>query len=543
MTKITGKGVSGGIAFGKLHVLQTKKQAVPHITVDNPSHESERLQIALTAALQQLSVLHKLALTEVGDEEAAIFEVHQMMLEDEDYLDSICGIITEQSVNAEYAVSLAADKFAEMFANMADEYMQGRAADVRDISDRLIKTLLNEEKTDENGLNGLKLKEKSIVAADDLMPSQTLQLDKSLAMGFITVGGSQTSHTAILARTMGVPAIVNAADILTESGKPCIMDGSTGEIFINPDAETVAKYEKKTAELAEKRRLLQALKGKPTITPSGHKVKLFANIGSVADVALALENDAEGIGLFRTEFVYLDSKDYPTEQQQFEIYRQVVEKMGGRNVVFRTIDIGADKQTNYFQLAPEENPALGLRGIRICLTRPELFKTQLRALYRASAFGNLSIMFPMIISKEEVAEVWAIAAAVRAELDNLGITYDKNVELGIMIETPAAAIISRDLADLVDFFSIGTNDLTQYTLALDRQNQVLERFYNPHHSAVLQLIKMVAEAAHAAGIWVGICGELGADLQLTGLFMDWGIDELSVSPPAVLGVRERVLRG
>ncbi|MCL1987976.1 MAG: phosphoenolpyruvate--protein phosphotransferase, partial [Firmicutes bacterium] len=357
--------------------------------------------------------------------------------------------------------------------------------------------------------------------------------------------GSQNSHTAILARTMGVPAIVNAAaDILRNfAGNPCILDGSTGQIFINPDAATAAEYTKKSADLAEKRQLLQKLKGKPTITPSGHKVKLFANIGSVADVALALENDAEGIGLFRTEFIYLDSPDYPTEEQQFAIYRQVVEEMGGRNVVFRTMDIGADKQAAYFNLAAEENPALGLRGIRICLTRPELFKTQLRALYRASAFGSLSIMFPMIISQEEVTEILQIAKAVRAELDGANIAYDSGVELGIMIETPAAAIISPVLADLVDFFSIGTNDLTQYTLALDRQNQALERFHNPHHAAVLQLIKMVADSAHSKGIWVGICGELGADLGLTDFFMEIGIDELSVSPPAVLAVRDKILNG
>ena len=548
MTIITGKGVSNGIAFGKLHVLQADKPKITQKKVDNIEQEQNRLQAALTAALQQLQALFELAQKEVGEEEAAIFEVHQMMLEDDDYLDSIRGIITEQSANAEYAVSVTSDNFAEMFANMEDEYMQGRSADIRDISDRLIKVLLDE--TLEKGetvkkADNSQLTEKSIIAAEDLTPSQTLQLDKSLAMGFVTVGGSQNSHTAILARTMGVPAIVNAAaDILRNfAGNPCILDGSTGQIFINPDAATAAEYTKKSADLAEKRQLLQKLKGKPTITPSGHKVKLFANIGSVADVALALENDAEGIGLFRTEFIYLDSPDYPTEEQQFAIYRQVVEEMGGRNVVFRTMDIGADKQAAYFNLAAEENPALGLRGIRICLTRPELFKTQLRALYRASAFGSLSIMFPMIISQEEVTEILQIAKAVRAELDGANIAYDSGVELGIMIETPAAAIISPVLADLVDFFSIGTNDLTQYTLALDRQNQALERFHNPHHAAVLQLIKMVADSAHSKGIWVGICGELGADLGLTDFFMEIGIDELSVSPPAVLAVRDKILNG
>lgn len=536
MITLKGKGVSGGIAFGKLVFLEPDRTVIPRRRAESMSKEFQRLETALATAIQQLEELYALALDEVGEKEAEIFQIHQMMLEDEDYCDSIRHIVETQQVNAEYAVSVTADNFAEMFTRMDDPYLQGRAADVRDISDRLIKVLLGGEVSESM------LKEKAIVGAEDLSPSQTLRLDKTKAMGFVTLGGSQNSHTAILARTMNVPAVIKAKGLMNPEyqGQECIIDGFSGEVYLAPDQETTARYEKKYAELQERKRLLQELKGKETITLSGHRVRLYANIGSVSDVWLALQNDAEGIGLFRTEFIYLESNDYPTEQEQFAIYKQVAENMAGRPVVFRTLDIGADKQAAYFGLAAEENPALGLRGIRICLTRKELFKTQLRALYRASSFGKVAIMFPMITSKEEVTDVMAIAKEVRAELERQGIPYDSGVELGIMIETPAAALISDELAPEVDFFSIGTNDLTQYTLAVDRQNHELDSFFNPHHPAILKMIRMVADNAHAHGKWVGICGELGADAELTGAFMEMGMDELSVSPPRILGLRDKI---
>lgn len=536
MITLKGKGVSGGIAFGKLVFLEPDKTVIPRRHVEDMSAEFQRLETALAAAIRQLEELYALALDEVGEKEAEIFQIHQMMLEDEDYCDSIRHIVETQQVNAEYAVSVTADNFAEMFTRMDDPYFQGRAADVRDISDRLVKVLVGGEVSE-----GM-LTERAIVGAEDLSPSQTLRLDKTKAMGFVTLGGSQNSHTAILARTMNVPAVIKAKGLMNPEyqGQECIVDGFSGEVYLAPDQETRALYEKKYAELQERKRLLQELKGKETVTLSGHRVRLYANIGSVSDVWLALQNDAEGIGLFRTEFIYLESNDYPTEQEQFAIYKQVAENMAGRPVVFRTLDIGADKQAAYFGLAAEENPALGLRGIRICLTRKELFKTQLRALYRASSFGKVAIMFPMIISKEEVTDILAIAKEVRAELDQQGIPYDPGVELGIMIETPAAALISDELASEVDFFSIGTNDLIQYTLAIDRQNHELDSFYNPHHPAILKMIRMVADNAHAHGKWVGICGELGADAELTDAFMEMGLDELSVSPPRILGLRDKI---
>lgn len=536
MITLKGKGVSGGIAFGRLVFLEPDKTVIPRRRVEDMAMEFQRLETALAAAIRQLEELYTLALDEVGEKEAEIFQIHRMMLEDEDYCDSIRHIVETQQVNAEYAVSVTADNFAEMFTRMDDPYLQARAADVRDISGRLIKALSGGEVSEST------LKEQSIIGAEDLSPSQTLRLDKTKAMGFVTLGGSRNSHTAILARTMNVPAVIKANGLMNPEyqGQECILDGFSGEVYLSPDQETTALYEKKYAELQERKRLLQELKGKETVTLSGHRVRLYANIGGVSDVWLALQNDAEGIGLFRTEFIYLESNDYPTEQEQFAIYKQVAENMAGRPVVFRTLDIGADKQAAYFGLAAEENPALGLRGIRICLTRKELFKTQLRALYRASAFGKVAIMFPMIISKEEVTDIMAVAKEVRAELERQGIPYDPGVELGIMIETPAAALISDELASEVDFFSIGTNDLIQYTLAIDRQNHELDSFYNPHHPAILKMIRMVADNAHAHGKWVGICGELGADAELTDAFMEMGMDELSVSPQRILGLRDKI---
>jgi len=537
MITINGTGVSDGVAFGKLVFLPDDKTLNHRRHIADVAAELNRLATALEKADEQLSELYGKAREEVGAKDAEIFQVHQMMLEDEDYLDSIRHIVETQMVNAEFAVGTTADNFAEMFEQMEDAYMQARAADVRDVSQRLVNILAG------RGDGKLELPEGSVVAASDLSPSQTLSLDKNKICGFVTVGGSANSHTAILARTMGIPAVIKAEGVLAcKEGAECIVDGFTGAVYLEPDEGVASAYRKKADGIAEQKRLLQELKGKETVTLSGRKVRLYANIGSVPDVYTALHNDAEGVGLFRTEFIYLESDHFPTEQEQFAVYKQVAETMAGRLVIFRTCDIGADKQAAYFNLDKEENPALGLRGIRLCLTRQEIFKAQLMALYRASAFGKIAIMFPMIISTNEVAQALEIAAGVRRELAEGQIEFDANVELGIMIETPAAALISDELAEMVDFFSIGTNDLTQYTLAIDRQNPALDAFHDPHHPALIKLLKMVADNAHAKGKWVGICGELGADIALLPTFLEMGIDELSVSPAAVLKLRDCIMK-
>lgn len=536
MLELSGVGVSGGIAIGELHLLNSDKKQVARRHVDDTGLELERYDNAKKKALEQLSELYDRALTQVGEQGALLFEIHQMMLDDEDYCESIRHIITTQQVNTEYAVAVTADNFAKMFSEMDDPYMQGRAADVKDISGRLISILSGENH------GGLDIDHPVIIFADDLSPSQTVQLDKKKILAFITRGGSSSSHTAILARTMGIPAIIGLGDALPDSagGKQAAVDGSTGQIFIEPDDKTLALVREKLNKAKEKRELLAKLKGKPAITRDGKKVLIYANIGNPSDLGLVLANDAEGIGLFRSEFLYLESSDYPTEEQQFAAYKTVVETMGGKRVIFRTLDIGADKQADYFNLAKEENPALGLRAIRICLTRPEIFRTQLRALYRASAFGKAAIMFPMIISAAEIQQIKEIVAEVRDELKKENIRFDENLELGVMIETPAAALISGEIAKEVDFFSIGTNDLSQYTLALDRQGEHLDRFFDPHHPAVIELIRMTVSNAHANGIWVGICGELAADLTMTEEFVKMEVDELSVAPPSVLPLREKI---
>ena len=476
------------------------------------------------------------ALKEVGDANAAIFEVHQMMLEDEDYNESVENIIHSQMVNAEYAVASTADNFAQMFEAMDDDYMRGRAADVRDISERVITVLAG------GAGSGLDSDEPVIIAADDLAPSETVQLDKDKVLSFVTAHGSENSHTAILARTMGIPALIGTGIDLDEAvdGKLGIVDGTNGVVYVDPDAELLEEMKKKQQEEQEKKRLLQTLKGKENITLDGQKVMLYANVGNIKDLGIALQNDAGGIGLFRSEFIYLGQDHYPTEEEQFQIYKTVAETMAGRRVIIRTLDIGADKQCDYFELDKEDNPAMGLRAIRICLTRPEIFKTQLRALFRASVYGNINIMYPMIISVDEVRQIKAIVEEVKAELAEQGIEYG-NPAQGIMIETPASVMMSRELAEEVDFFSIGTNDLTQYTLAIDRQNSKLDKFFDSHHPAVLRMIQMTVENAHKAGIWCGICGELGADQALTKDFLAMGVDELSVSPGSILPLRKIIL--
>lgn len=511
--------------------------SVKRIRVDNTDSEKSRFEQAKTLAISQLREIYDKALKEVGEANAAIFEIHQMMLDDEDYNDSINNIIDSQSVNAEYAVAVTADNFAEMFGSMDDAYMKARAADVRDISNRLIDILSGNTGTETSS------GEKVIICASDLAPSETVALDKDKVLAFVTAHGSSNSHTAILARNMNIPAIIGAGDdFLTDitDGAKAVVDGYTGEIFIDPDEETCKKYLEKQQADEEKKRLLQELKGKENITLDGHKINIYANIGSVGDIGKVLANDAGGIGLFRSEFLYLENSDFTTEEQQFTAYKKVLESMAGKKVIIRTLDIGADKQCNYFNLKNEENPALGYRAIRICLTRPEIFRTQLRALYRASVFGNLGIMFPMITSVAEVEKILDICNAVKEELKSEEIEYSEKTELGIMIETPAAAVISDKLAPLVDFFSVGTNDLTQYTLACDRQNPDIEQFVDTHHEAVLRLIEMSAENAHKHGAWIGVCGELGADTSLTERFLKMGIDELSVSPSFVLKVRDTV---
>lgn len=536
MEQIFGKGVSKGVAAGPISFYRRPSGEIPRRSVTDTAAELARFHDACETAKEQLGVLHDKALAEAGEDAAMLFEAHQMMLDDLDFVESIEGLIENDRLNAEAAVSDTGAQFAEMFAAMDDSYMQARAADIRDISTRVVGILTGE------GESGIVSDVPCIVAADDLAPSETVQLDKSLILGFITAGGSANSHTAILARTMGIPAIIGAGNALQAEmeGKYAIIDGQTGETVIEPDDAERERLLKKQAKEKALKELLDQLKGKPNETRDGRNVMVYCNIGSPADIDAVLQNDGGGIGLFRSEFLYLQGSDYPTEDEQFEAYKTVAERMGGKRVIIRTLDIGADKQADYFHLDKEENPAMGLRAIRICLTRPEVFRTQLRALYRASAYGKIAIMFPMITSVWEVQEIKRICRNIRAELAEEGVPMADKVELGIMIETPAAVMMSAELAREVDFFSVGTNDLTQYTLAADRQGVGLDRFFDAHHPAVLRMIRMAAENAHRAGIWIGICGELGADAELTETFLSMGIDELSVSPSAVLPLRSAI---
>lgn len=530
---LEGKSVFGGIAIGRLSIYNKKENQVKREKITDVEAEITRFTDAKETAKEQLKGFYEKAVKEVGEVNAAIFEVHQMMLDDLDYVESITNMIRTQEVNAEFAVASTGDNFSKMFAAMDDDYMKERAADVKDISNRVISILQNAE-------NGSVTGEKPVILlADDLAPSETVQLDKSKVLSFVTRHGSTNSHTAILARTMNIPALIGIDFSEDVNGKMGIVDGYTGKLYIEPDEKTMKKYEAKKAEDENKKRLLLELKGKENVTLDGKKINLYANIGGVADVANALSNDAGGIGLFRSEFLYLESEDYPTEEAQFAAYKTVAENMAGKKVIIRTLDIGADKQVDYFHMEKEENPAMGYRAIRICLDRPEIFKTQLRAIYRASYYGTISIMFPMIISVKEVKRIKEIVAEVKAELTTEGIPF-KDCELGIMIETPAAVMISDLLAEEVDFFSIGTNDLTQYTLAIDRQNPKLDSFYDSHHEAILRMLQMVVDNGHKHGCWVGICGELGADTTLTSTFLKMGFDELSVSPAMILRVREEI---
>ena len=533
MNKYTGKSVFGGIAIGKIMVYEKGEHQVKRVKVTDAESEKNRYYEAVETAFKQLGELHDKALREVGEANAAIFEIHQMMLEDDDYKESVEHIIESQMVNAEYAIAQTGDNFSQMFAAMDDEYMRGRAADVKDITERLLGILSG------NTGSGVDADEPVIMVAEDLAPSETVQMDKSKILSFVTQKGSVNSHTAILARTMGIPALIGSDIVIDESlnGKLAVVDGTNGVVYIEPDEATLSAMQEEQRKDNEKKALLQELKGKEDVTLDGKKIKLYSNIGNIKDLANVIANDAAGIGLFRSEFIYLESDKFPTEEEQFNIYRTVAESMAGKPVIIRTLDIGADKQCDYFGLDKEDNPALGLRAIRICLTRPEIFKTQLRALYRASAYGNISIMYPMIISEQEVDKIKVIENEVKAELTEQGIEFG-NPKSGIMIETPAAVIMSRQLAKKVDFFSIGTNDLTQYTLAIDRQNTKLDDFYDAHHPAILAMIRMVVENAHAEGIWAGICGELGADTTLTEEFLKMGVDELSVSAGKVLAVRK-----
>ena len=533
MNKYTGKSVFGGIAIGKIMVYEKGEHQVKRVKVTDAEAEKNRYYEAVERAFKQLGELHDKALREVGEANAAIFEIHQMMLEDDDYKESVEHIIESQMVNAEYAIAQTGDNFSQMFAAMDDEYMRGRAADVKDITERLLGILSG------NTGSGVDADGPVIMVAEDLAPSETVQMDKSKILSFVTQKGSVNSHTAILARTMGIPALIGSDIVIDESlnGKLGIVDGTNGVVYIEPDEATLSAMQEEQRKDNEKKALLQELKGKEDVTLDGKKIKLYSNIGNIKDLANVIANDAAGIGLFRSEFIYLESDTFPTEEEQFNIYRTVAESMAGKPVIIRTLDIGADKQCDYFGLDKEDNPALGLRAIRICLTRPEIFKAQLRALYRASAYGNISIMYPMIISEQEVDKIKVIENEVKAELTEQGIEFG-NPKSGIMIETPAAVIMSRQLAKKVDFFSIGTNDLTQYTLAIDRQNTKLDDFYDAHHPAVLAMIRMVVENAHAEGIWAGICGELGADTTLTEEFLKMGVDELSVSAGKVLAVRK-----
>lgn len=531
-----GKSVFGGIAIGKISVYQKKEQQVKRVKIDDPEQEMARYEKAKAEGIKQLQGLYDKALREVGEANAAIFEVHQMMMEDDGYNESVENIIRSQGVNAEYAVATTGDNYAQMFSAMDDDYMRERAADVRDISERLL-TILNGEET-----GAVDADEPKIIVAEDLAPSETVQLDKDKVLSFVTVKGSLNSHTAILARTMAIPALVNTSVSLESEmdGRLGIVDGANGTFYVDPDEETLAEMKKRQEEDLSRKQLLLTLKGKENVTLDGQKVMLYANIGNIKDLATVIQNDAGGIGLFRSEFIYLEKEDFPTEEEQFQIYRQVAQTMAGKRVIIRTLDIGADKQCDYFHMEHEENPALGCRAIRICLTRPEIFKTQLRALFRASAFGKIAIMYPMITSVQEVRKIKGIVEEVKAELTSQGVEFG-NPEQGIMIETPAAAIISDDLAKEVDFFSIGTNDLSQYTMAIDRQNPQLDLFFDPHHPAVLRMISLVMENAHKAGIWAGICGELGADQSLTKEFLAMGVDELSVSPGSILPLRKIIL--
>ena len=534
MQYFQGKSVYKGIVMGPVAVLKKNDYQVKRARIEDPEAEVKRVDEALKASQEQLQKLYDKAVREVGEASAAIFEVHQMMLEDEDYLESMENMIRTELVNAEYAAAATGDNFAEMFAAMDDEYMKARSADVKDISERMVNILSGNES---GGAIG---DEPVIVVAEDLAPSETVQMDKEKLLAFVTRLGSANSHTAILARTMNIPALINIEYDDSMDGKMAVVDGKTGSLIVEPDADTLKKYQDQKDEELRQRAMLKELKGKTTETKSGHKIHLYANIGSTGDVASVLANDAEGIGLFRSEFIYLEKDNYPTEEEQFQIYKAVAQNMAGKKVIIRTLDIGADKQIDYFDMAHEENPAMGYRAIRICLDRPEVFKTQLRALFRASMFGNISIMYPMIISVTEVKQIKAIVAEVKKELTEQGIPFKDDVEQGVMIETPAAVMISDLLAKEVDFFSIGTNDLTQYTLAIDRQNAKLDNIYDSHHEAVLRMIQMVIDNAHKEGIWAGICGELGADTTLTERFIQMGIDELSVSPTFVLPVRKIV---
>lgn len=530
-----GKSVYKGIVMGPIKVLKKHDYQVKRKKIEFPEVEKARVQQAIKESKEQLQHLYDKAVKEVGETSAAIFEVHQMMLEDEDYLESIQNMIETESINAEYAVAVTGDNFSEMFAAMDDDYMKARAADIKDISERLVRNL--------SGLGDLELsaEEPSVIVADDLTPSETVQMDKNKILAFVTVHGSTNSHTAILARMMNIPALIGVDMNLDEieNDATAVVDGFEGKFIIDPDAMICEKTKEKILEEQEKLELLQELKGEENVTLDGRRINIYANIGSVSDIGYVLENDAGGIGLFRSEFLYLGRNDFPTEEEQYQVYKQAAQMMAGKKVIIRTLDIGADKQVDYFNLDKEENPAMGYRAIRICLKQPDIFKTQLRALFRAAVYGNLSVMYPMITSVEELQQIYAIVEGVKKELGEQGIQYHVP-EQGIMIETPAAVMISDELAELVDFFSIGTNDLTQYTLAIDRQNTKLDDFYNPHHKAILRMIQMVVDHAHACGKWVGICGELGADTELTEQFVRMGVDELSVAPSMVLKLRKIV---
>ena len=535
MQYFQGKSVYKGIVMGPVAVLKKNDYQVKRTRIEDPEAEVKRVEEAVEVSKKQLGRLYDKAVREVGEASAAIFEVHQMMLEDEDYLESMQNMIRTELVNAEYAAAATGDNFAEMFAAMDDEYMKARSADVKDISERLVRNLSGE------GDNDLSSIEPSIIVADDLSPSETVQMDKEKILAFVTVHGSTNSHTAILARMMNIPALIGVPMDLNglKTGMTAVVDGFSGQVIFEPEEGVQKETEKRMQEEAEKQKLLEELKGKENVTPDGRKINIYANIGSVGDLGYVMENDAGGIGLFRSEFLYLGRNDFPTEEEQFQAYKQAVQTMAGKKVIIRTLDIGADKQVDYFNLGKEENPALGYRAIRICLKQPEIFKAQLRALFRAAVYGNLSVMYPMITSTEEVEKIYAIVAKVEEELKTQEVQY-KIPEQGIMIETPAAVMISDRLAEMVDFFSIGTNDLTQYTLAIDRQNEQLDDFYNPHHEAVLRMIRMVVENAHKCGKWAGICGELGADLTLTEQFVRMGVDELSVAPSMILKLRKVV---
>lgn len=537
MITLTGKTVCGGVAFGKVYVFSREESTIKRHHVDNSDKEIERFEQARLQASEELGDLYTRALDEVGEENAMIFQIHQMMLEDDDYLESIKNIIADQSINAETAVAQTCDNFVQMFESMDDSYMRERSADVKDVSERVIRILSGAAS------GGIASDEPVIIVADDLAPSETVQFDKSKILAFVTEGGSSSSHTSILARMMNIPAIIGASGVLNKDydGKEAIVDGFKGILYIDPDEATTARMKARAEEAERQKELLLKLRGVKSVTKDGQKIELCANIGNVLDIGSVLSNDAEGIGLFRSEFLYLEAKNYPDEDTQFGAYKEVLSKMVNKRVIIRTLDIGADKQVDYFNMPKEENPAMGIRAIRICLQRPEIFKTQLRALYRASIFGKLAIMFPMIASEWEIIKVLEIVDEVKKELESEGIAYSKNVELGCMIETPAAAVISDILAKHLDFFSIGTNDLTQYTLAADRQNPNIGDFCDTHHKAILRLINMVVQNAHKNNTWVGICGELGADLELTETFLSIGVDELSVTPSSILPIRQKVL--